>query len=464
MTHILIADSSVTRASDFARTVEQAGFTCTIVPDGHEMIDILRGPQRPVSIVVLDADLDGSKGLDVLRAHPGEFADLRVIIVAAEASLAKAIEAMRAGAHDFLARPVSPARLVTAIKSAIADTPPATAAASTPKPVPARPRTDHRQVTDYMGFIGQSPPMQNIYKQIESVARSGATVFISGESGTGKEVCAEATHRAGPRAAKPFVAVNCGAIPPDLLESELFGHVKGAFTGAHADRIGAVASADGGTLFLDEICELEFRLQVKLLRFLQTGSVQRVGAAQPDPVDVRIICATNRHAEAEVAAGRFREDLYYRLAVIPIEMPPLRVRGPDIVRLANVFLVRFGVEENKQFAPLDAGSAAAISAYDWPGNVRHLQNVMRRAAVMFDGPEAPIQLILPRRDNPPRDTPRRQTGATENTDLAGMTLDQIEHLAIEGAVSRCRGSLPAAARALGVSPSTLYRKRERLAA
>lgn len=450
MTHILIADSSVTRATDFSRTVEQAGFACSIACDGGDMLGILQAVQRPVSVVVLDTELDGSTALDLLRAHPDEFACLRVIIVAAEASLAKAIEAMRAGAHDFLARPVSPARLVTAIKSAVADVSPAKAS----KPVPARPRTTHRQATDYRGFIGQSAPMQSIYKQIESIARSGATVFISGESGTGKEVCAESTHRAGPRTAKPFIAVNCGAIPPDLLESELFGHVKGAFTGAHADRIGAVASADGGTLFLDEICELEFRLQVKLLRFLQTGSVQRVGAAHPDPVDVRIICATNRNAEAEVAAGRFREDLYYRLAVIPIEMPPLRARGADIVRLANAFLARFGAEEGKQFAPLDAESATAIAAYDWPGNVRHLQNVMRRAAVMFDGPDAPIGLLLSRSATPP----------TETADLIGLTLDQVEHLAIEGAVSRCRGSLPAAARALGVSPSTLYRKRERLAA
>ena len=314
-------------------------------------------------------------------------------------------------------------------------------------------------VETFAGFVGMSPPMQNIYQQIEQVAQSRATVFVTGESGTGKEVCAEAIHSAGARSKMPFTAINCGAIPADLLESELFGHVKGSFTGAVADRIGAVQSAQGGTLFLDEICEMELRLQVKLLRFLQTGTVQRVGAARTEAVDVRIICATNRNPEAAVAAGIFREDLYYRLAVLPIEMPPLRARGHDIVLLANAFLGQFSNEENKTFNRVGIEFGRLFSLYHWPGNVRELQNMMRRAAVMFDGPDLPLNALAPKIR--PLNTVHEVRAETGIMGFEGLRLDEIERLAIEKAIAHAGGSLPIAARSLGVSPSTLYRKRER---
>jgi two-component system repressor protein LuxO len=322
-----------------------------------------------------------------------------------------------------------------------------------------------------MGFIGMSPPMQTVYRQIANVARSRATVFITGESGTGKEVCAESIHKASPRAARPFIAINCGAIPEDLLESELFGHLKGSFTGAVSDRIGAVQAAHGGTLFLDEICEMEPKLQVKLLRFLQTGTIQRVGSSRIEEVDVRIICATNRNPEAEVAAGRFREDLYYRLAVVPLEMPPLRARGVDIAILANAFLKRYGEEEGKTFNPVSPVVIQALGQHLWPGNVRELQNLIRRAAVMHSGPDLPLDVIpraaLPIVTEPVMVAPvnARPTSSQPSmallSSLTGLTLEEIERIAIENAIDQAGGSLPVAARMLGVSPSTLYRKRER---
>jgi two-component system, repressor protein LuxO len=266
------------------------------------------------------------------------------------------------------------------------------------------------------------------------------------------------------------VAINCGAIPENLLESELFGHLKGAFTGAIENRIGAAAEADGGTLFLDEICEMELKLQVKLLRFLQTGMIQRVGSSRAEPVDVRVICATNRDPAAEVAAGRFREDLYYRLAVIPLELPPLRDRGDDVLLLAQDFLDRFAEQENKHFNPLDETVANALMANNWPGNVRELQNVIRRAVVMNPGPvlsvtafatpsAAPIQPGMTTVGDPAT----HETTPLLADALAGMTLEAIERWAIEAAIARSGGNMRKAAHTLGLSPSTLYRKRERWA-
>jgi two-component system repressor protein LuxO len=324
--------------------------------------------------------------------------------------------------------------------------------------------------------------MQEVYRQIACVARSRATVFLTGESGTGKEVCAEAIHGTGGRSKGPFVAINCGAIPENLLESEIFGHLKGSFTGAVNDRIGAAEAAHKGTLFLDEICEMALPLQVKLLRFLQTGAVQRVGSNKVEEVDVRIICATNRDPLREVTAGRFREDLYYRLAVVPIHMPPLRDRGTDVATLAETFLQRFAREEGKIFEPLGTAQLAALGAYNWPGNVRELQNVLRRAAVLQDGPTLPpsafplaaertiaapasaIEFAAPLA-GPGSATATYFTGERDMLALIqamrGLTLDEIERIAIDGAIDNAGGSLPAAARMLGISASTLYRKRER---
>jgi DNA-binding NtrC family response regulator len=300
--------------------------------------------------------------------------------------------------------------------------------------------------------------MAQVHRTIGSVAPSMATVFITGESGTGKELAAVAVHTLSNRATGPFIALNCGAIPPDLLESEVFGHMKGSFTGAISDKPGAAAAADGGTLFLDEICEMALPLQTKLLRFLQTSTIQPVGATRPQKVNVRIICATNRDPMDYVERGLFREDLYYRLYVVPIHMPPLRARETDTVEIAEAALARFAAEEGKAFAGLTPETRSLLLAHDWPGNVRQLLNVIRNVVVLHDGgpvtPDMlpPEVLRLARKANA---APAPTVSAT-----AGLTLAQIERQAIEDAIARHGGSVPLAARELAISPSTLYRKLE----
>lgn len=304
-------------------------------------------------------------------------------------------------------------------------------------------------------MIGDSGPMTGVYRLIARAGPSDAPVFLSGESGTGKDLAARAIHRAGSRADKPFLALNCAAIPVDLLEAELFGHMKGAFTGALADRAGAALSASGGTLFLDELADMAPALQAKLLRFVQTGAVRRVGSSAEEPADVRIICATNREVEAEVAAGRLRADLFYRLHVLPIHLPPLRARGTDILLLARHFLRIHATAEGRAFRILTPQAESLLMAHDWPGNVRELDNLMRRVAVLHEGDTVTVQML------------RAAFGRLawrEDADCASS--GQIEPLAvaerrmIEAALAACRGNVALAAARLGVNPSTIYRKKQ----
>jgi DNA-binding NtrC family response regulator len=308
--------------------------------------------------------------------------------------------------------------------------------------------------------------MARIHATIGSVARSMATVFITGESGTGKELCALAVHAGSARANGPFIALNCGAIPQDLLESEVFGHMKGSFTGAISDKPGAAAAADGGTLFLDEICEMAPALQTKLLRFLQTSTVQPVGATRPKKVNVRIVCATNRDPVDAVRRGHFREDLYYRLFVVPIHMPPLRDRGQDVIEIAEAALLRFAREEGREFHGLSPEVQDILPRLPWPGNVRQLLNVMRNVVVLNPGGWVTPEMLPPGLVDAPAllaDAPRSLQPAPDlpSTDsLVGLTLAEAERRLIEATVARHGGSIPKAARVLDVSPSTLYRKME----
>jgi two-component system repressor protein LuxO len=300
-----------------------------------------------------------------------------------------------------------------------------------------------------------------VYRVIEAAAPSRATVFVTGESGTGKELAAHAVHRLSPRAAGPFVPINCAAIPRELIESEIFGHVRGAFTGAVADRQGAAQAADGGTLFLDEICEMDLALQGKLLRFVQTGQFQPVGSTRLVSVDVRFICATNRDPMAEVKAGRFREDLYYRLHVVPLRLPPLRERGEDVILLAEAFLARAAKEEGRRFVRLAPDAKAALLAHSWPGNVRELENAIRSAVVLADGEELTAEMLPAAVRAGPR--PARQVESAPPTEPI-RPLAEVEREAIERALRATGGNVPRAAAALGISPSTLYRKRASWAA
>lgn len=447
-------------------------YRAVLIGAGHEVVTAMTAAEglrhftetgsRTVLLDLVLPDRDGlSLMQDMLQMRP----DANVVVMTAHGSVMKAVAAMRAGAHEFLVKPFDEARLLSAVANATGGPPPAAtprrAAAATRSPPAAE-----AEARTIAGFIGSSEAMQRIHHKISSVARSMATVFITGESGTGKELCALAVHAASPRAAGPFIALNCGAIPQDLLESEVFGHMKGSFTGAISDKPGAAAAADGGTLFLDEICEMAPALQTKLLRFLQTSTVVPVGATKPRKVNVRIVCATNRDPLDAVRRGEFREDLFYRLFVVPLHMPPLRERGDDVLEIAEAALARFAGEEAKPFEQLDPEVKALFRALPWPGNVRQVLNVIRNVVVLNDG--GPVRLdMLPDtldRQIDPEPVGRPQAPSLPEalalSDLIGRPLAEIERQVIEATLARHGGSVPRAARVLEVSPSTLYRKIE----
>ena len=434
-------------------------------------------------LVLLDLRLPDIPGEDIMTWMRETGIDLPVIVITAQGSVGVAVEAMRAGAVDFLMKPFTEDRLVHSIRTHLDQSRFLKAAVQRPPPeAPVRaPKDIEPGERNFAGFIGESVPMQAVYRLIRSASASNATVFITGESGTGKEVCANAIHETSARKPKNFVPLNCAAIPGDLMESEIFGHMKGAFTGATSDKIGAAQLADGGTLFLDEICEMSPHLQTKLLRFIQTGSFNPVGKAETITVDTRFICATNRDPLEEVTAGRFREDLYYRLHVIPIEMPALRARDEDIMRIAEGFLRDYAAEEGKELESFSAPAREALLAYGWPGNVRQLQNIIRHAVVFGEGKEvtaamlrAPIghasgqQQQGATRPAAPQAQPRAAApnGAPPDpNDLNALAaairpLDDVEREAIENAVGQCGGDVRKAAVFLGVSPATIYRKQK----
>jgi two-component system repressor protein LuxO len=459
---VLLIEDTVALATVFATHLKNDGIdvhTCHLAADAHAMLD-----ENTYSLVLLDLQLPDQDGLDLLREIRRRGIQTMVIVVTSDASTDRTVEAMRVGAKDYLVKPLEPARLLVTVRNAL-------------ELVTLRERVDESSPqSHYEGFIGSSKPMQAVYRAIDNISQSKATVFISGESGTGKELCAEAIHKKSPRSDGPFIAINCGAIPKDLIESELFGHVKGAFTGAVSERRGAAGMADGGTLFLDEICEMDISLQTKLLRFLQTSTVQRLGSQTVDHVDVRVICATNRTPIVEVAEGRVREDLFYRLNVIPIHLPPLRERGEDSVLIANDFLRRFCKEESRQFIDFGQSAIDAILGYSWPGNVRELQNIVRRVTVMYDGEHVEAHMLPDSisanspegllRENDvsqrPTDTVEHLTNDTTSADSwvpQGLSLAHLEREIIESTIRRNNNSITEAAKVLGVSPSTIYRKR-----
>ena len=456
---VLIVEDTGSVAIVYKAWLKKAGITARHVEDGTSALKELRkGSYR---VVLLDLQLPDINGIEILETIRDEGMAVSVIIVTSSGSIKTAVEVMRAGAHDFIVKPASEERLVITVKNTLDHQILETAVTDIKKSLGKG---------EHFGFVGSSLPMVAVYKTIEAVSRSSASVFVTGESGTGKEVCAEAIHKSGPRKNKRFVALNCAAIPDNLIESEIFGHVRGAFTGATTDRDGAASAADGGTLFLDEICEMEPGLQSKLLRFLQTGQVQKVGSDRVTKVNVRIICATNRDPLREVEAGRLREDLYYRLHVVGIHLPPLRERDGDIVEIAEHLLKRASDEEGKAFKGLSSDAIDSLLSYTWPGNVRELQNIIRNAVVLNDGEELKADMLslsgtgmqglhceLPNKYR------RRGTGE-EDEKIIDVRIDQpfdiIERTVIEAAIAQCNGSIPKAAEILKLSPSTIYRKKE----
>ena len=364
-------------------------------------------------------------------------------------SLSTAVAAMKAGAVDFLPKPIGARALIERLNAAVAAWRPSPPEPATPALLP-HPTGDG----DFAGFVGRSPAMRAVYDKIQRMAPSRAPVFLTGQSGTGKELAAEAIHTHAGAEGRPFVAINCSAIPRELMESEIFGHVRGAFTGASEHRAGAAELADGGTLFLDEIAEMDLRLQAKLLRFVQSGTLRRVGGTEQKQVSVRIISATNRDPIEEVKAGRFRADLFYRLHVLPIDLPPLSARREDIPLLAAHFLARYAAEEGCDLVTLDGAALAALAAHDWPGNVRELASVIRRMVVL--GGHAGIA------DAPPAAAPAPAPSG-EPDPMSSAAIEphwRQEQRIIEAALDAFGGNIARAAAALELSPSTLYRKRQ----
>ena len=419
-------------------------------PGGAPALDLLSGPLGADSrLVLLDLAMPGMDGVETLTRLRRVRPNLPVIVLTALGSVANAVAAMRAGATDFLIKPVAPERLETSIRNALK---------LNDLAAEVRRLSAGAKGEGFSGLVADSPATEKAIRLAMRAAQSAIPVLIEGESGVGKEVFARAVHAASERAARPFVAVNCGALPESLVESILFGHEKGAFTGAVARRIGKFEEADGSTLFLDEIGELPPEAQVKLLRAVQEGEVDPVGGARTVKTDIRLISATNRDLAAEVAAGRFREDLYYRVSVFPLTLPPLRQRREDIPPLAERFIARFSAQEGKSVVGLTDAARALLVSAPWPGNVRQLENAIYRAVVLTENRRlepADFSHLAP-----PEPGSAASAAAHPFFDEEGHVrpLAEIETAALEAALSRYDGSMSEAARRLGIGRTTLYRK------
>ncbi|MGF1740274.1 sigma-54 dependent transcriptional regulator [Vibrio profundum] len=476
---VLLVEDSTSLAVLYKQYVKDEDYDMFHVETGREAMAFI-GRNVP-QVVILDLKLPDMSGEDVLDWIANQQIPTAIVVATAHGSVDIAVSLLQKGAKDFLEKPITADRLKTSISLHLKQ------AQLEHLVEDLESKLDRQR---FHGFLGGSLPMQATYKVIDSVAPTTASVFIIGESGTGKEVCAEAIHKESQRKDKPFIAINCGAIPKDLMESEIFGHIKGAFTGATTDRKGAASVAHGGTLFLDELCEMELDMQKKLLRFLQTGTFTPLGATREVKVDLRIICATNRDPLKEVEEGRFREDLYYRVHVIPIHMPPLRERGSDIALLAKHFLKVYAKQDNKKFTGILREAETALKQYAWPGNVRQLQNVMRNIVVLNDATKLTLE-HLPEQvtkknkpsvvKTPPREVPQTLQPTPHNTELQTLSIDnpepitpsgtpssqptlirpmwQIEREAIQNAIDLCNGNVLNAAVLLELSPSTVYRKK-----
>jgi len=453
---VLLIEDTPSLARLYAQYLANEPVDVTVVETGRAGMDALASDIY--SVVLLDLQLPDVNGIEILKHVNEQEIPTAVVIITAHGSINVAVEAMRYGAYDFIVKPFNADRLKITVHNALER-----------QKLNAIVETIKDEARDgYHGFIGKSLAMQAVYRIIDSAATSKATVFITGESGTGKELCAEAIHRQSNRAAGPFIAINCGAIPRDLMESEIFGHRKGAFTGATGDRDGAATLADGGTLLLDEIGEMDLDLQKKLLRFVQTGTFTKVGGEKSEKVDVRFIAATNKDPLAEVEAGHFREDLYYRLHVVPIAMPPLRDREDDVLHIARKFLTSYAAEEGKRFEGFSLESEAALVTYNWPGNVRQLQNVVRNIVVLHDGDQVNPDMFPEPLNGFRASAPvvaandggmNGGHAPAQSADSPIRPLWEVEKDAIERAIAACDGNVPRAAAMLEISPSTIYRKR-----
>jgi len=429
---IAVLDDEARMVEIVSMILRRAGYEVRGFTEPRALLDSLDA--EPVELLLTDLKMPGLDGVEVLERARAKLPGLPVILFTAHGTVRTAIAAMKRGAYDYVAKPFDNAELVALVGRALDH---------------ARLRGDARYLekTGKVRVVAESDAMKRALSLVRRVAPSRSTVLITGESGTGKEVVARALHYFGSRADQPFVALNVKALSESVLESELFGHVAGAFTGARGDKPGVFERADGGTLLLDEIGEVSVDFQAKLLRTLQEREVQPVGATEARPVDVRLIAATHRDLEADVAAGRFREDLFFRLDVIPIHLPPLRERRADVLPLARAFLARIAADEGRVLRGWTPEVEAWLLAHDWPGNVRQLQNAIERGAVLATGDTIELADVEP--------------GATSSGEEASGTLAELLDRATAEHVRRvladCDGKRVDAAKRLGIDRTTLYR-------
>ena len=468
---VLVIDDDPTQRRLLTAAVEKAGFACRTAPDGETGVAIATDANAGADVVLLDLTMPGLSGMDTLEMLTERRPDLPVIMLTATSGIDTIVAAMRAGAVDFVVKPANPERVVVSIRNALKLS-----------SLTGEVKRLTRKAEGGMGFddmIASAPIMRQVLRLGQRAAASDIPVLILGESGVGKEVIARCIQGASERSGKPFISVNCGAIPENLVESILFGHEKGAFTGAVARSAGKFVEADGGTLFLDEVGELPLDMQVKLLRALQEGEVDPVGARRPVKVDVRIISATNRDLAQRVKEGAFREDLFYRLNVFPIEMPSLRERVEDVPALVDHFIERFNASEGTRIVGAAPETLKMLCAFDWPGNVRQLENAVFRAVVLCEGdllqphdfpqisgimpeiaslPEVPAS-PMPANDTLPTPT---ETGFGSPVpvleDGEVRSLSDVERDLIAYAIEHYAGHMSEVSRRLGIGRSTLYRK------
>jgi len=440
---ILVVDDEASARSGLAKLLQQEGYEVETAADGLQALELVA--EKAPNLIVTDLKMPNMDGMQLVAKVHEQNPDIPSIVTTAFSDVSSAVQAMRAGAEDYLTKPIDFDALLLAVERALQRRELATEAENLRRQLRTR---DHAGLE---GLLGTSPAMQRVYAMAKQVAPSRATVLITGESGTGKGELARALHALSPRAKAPLVSLHCSALAESLLESELFGHEKGAFTGADRRRIGRFEQADGGTLFLDEIGEIPAATQVKLLRVLQEKTFERVGGNETVKVDVRVVAATNKDLAAEVREKRFREDLYYRLNVVHIEMPSLRLRGQDVTVLAEHFLRKFARENHRQIDSLSPAARAKLMAHRWPGNVPELENAMERAVVFSDGDVVEAD-ALPFDAAP--DSP-------DGIRIPGATLAELEKHAILTTLEAAQGSTSRAAEILDISVRTIqYRLHE----
>ncbi|HET8724988.1 MAG TPA: sigma-54 dependent transcriptional regulator [Anaeromyxobacteraceae bacterium] len=460
MAHVLIVDDETNIRRVLSAMLTRDGYEVTAAADGEQALAAMH--RAPVDAVVTDLVMPRMGGLELLKAIGSTYPDVPVILITAHGTVDTAVEAMKAGAFDYITKPFDQDDLRTVIGKAVRARVLAGQHVHPPTAEGERPP-----------LVGQSPSMRAVYDLIARVADSPSTVLITGESGTGKELVAQALHRGSSRRSQPLIKVNCAAIPKDLVESELFGYEKGAFTGAVGSKPGRFELADGGTLFLDEIGEIPVEMQVKLLRALQESEFERVGGIRTIRVDVRLIAATNRDLEALIAEGRFREDLYYRLNVVPIALPPLRDRREDIPLLVQHFIEKYDRRLGKKVERVDEAAMEVLTHYAWPGNIRELENVMERSVLFADGPLVTVaQLPETLRERTPGPaTPVAALGAlgaiaspsgASMKDIVRQAQSELERTLISRALEETGGNVTRAAKKLQISRKSLQVKMKEL--